>query len=80
MVLKPSVWTGLLATVTAASALAGCSMCQAPYDYSSPVIDGTVGATTPPGVRAGSAISGGAPVMTVADDVAVADHSGAARK
>jgi hypothetical protein len=43
-------------------------MCQAPYDYSSPVIDGTVDGATPPGVRAGSAISGGAPVMTVADD------------
>ena len=74
MVQKPSVWTGLLAAVTAASALAGCSMCQDPYDYSSPVISGTIGDTTPPGVRAGSAISGGAPVMTVADGVAVTDQ------
>jgi hypothetical protein len=73
MVRKLSVWTGLLAAVTAASALAGCSMCQAPYDYSSPVIDGTVSSTTPPGGRAGSAISGGAPVMTVADDMAVTE-------
>jgi hypothetical protein len=49
-------------------------MCQAPYDYSSPVIDGTVEATTPPGVRAGSAISGGTPVMTVDYDMAVVDQ------
>jgi hypothetical protein len=48
-------------------------MCQAPYDYSSPVIDGTVSSTTPPGGRAGSAISGGAAVMTVADDMAVTE-------